>query len=123
MSTGYLRVMIEGIGPGEGQVLVALYADAEAWMQPDKAFRHRVLPWPNRDEGLSFEWLDCPPGVYACSLLMDRNRNFRMDCNLAGYPLEDFAFSNQAIGSLGPPSFETASFRHDGHTTLRLRLR
>lgn len=123
MFTGYLRVLIDGLRPGEGQVLVALYADAASWMQPDQAFRRAVLPWSADAGELRVEWLDCPAGIYACSLLMDRNGNFRMDCNLVGYPLEDFAFSNQAIGSVGPPGFEQASFVHDGATTVRLSLR
>ncbi len=31
-----------------------------------------------------------------------------MDKNLLGIPTEDYAFSNNALGKMGPPSFESA---------------
>ncbi len=69
------------------------------------------------------DWPDCPAGIYACCLLVDRNGNFKMDLNLAGFPMEDFAFSNPGRANFGPPSFERASFVHSLETTVPLSLR
>ena len=44
------------------------------------------------------------------SLNTDANENEKLDTNFLGIPKEQFGFSNDAKGSFGPPSFESASF-------------
>ncbi len=34
-----------------------------------------------------------------------------MDRNLIGMPVEPYAFSNDAVGNFGPPTFEQAKFK------------
>ena len=53
---------------------------------------------------------DLPPGTYSVALYHDENGNNKMDTNFIGIPKEGWAFSNNAKGSFGPPSFEKTSF-------------
>lgn len=53
---------------------------------------------------------DLPAGGYAFVVLHDANSNGKLDRNLLGVPTEDYAFSNDALGKMGPPSFEQARF-------------
>jgi uncharacterized protein (DUF2141 family) len=64
-------------------------------------------------------------GTYALAFLHDENSNGVLDRDLIGWPQEGFGFSNDASPGLGgPPSFDTASFRHEGgSTTLHLHAR
>ena len=53
---------------------------------------------------------DPAPGDYAFSVVHDANGNGRMDTNRMGRPTEAVAFSKDAQGFMGPPSFEAARF-------------
>jgi uncharacterized protein (DUF2141 family) len=57
---------------------------------------------------------DIPPGTYAIAVVHDENMNGKLDTNLLGIPTEGYAFSNDAKGLLGAPSFSAASFPYDG---------
>ena len=57
---------------------------------------------------------DIPPGTYAIAVVHDENMNGKLDTNLLGIPTEGYAFSNDAKGLFGPPSFSAASFPYDG---------
>ncbi|MCD2515482.1 DUF2141 domain-containing protein [Massilia sp. G4R7] len=49
---------------------------------------------------------DLPAGGYGIAVFHDANGNGKMDSNAMGIPVEDHAFSNNARGTMGPPSFE-----------------
>jgi len=58
---------------------------------------------------MQFEFL-LPEGKYAVVIVQDEDKNGELNKNFIGYPTEPYAFSNNAKGSLGPASFEDASF-------------
>lgn len=49
-------------------------------------------------------------GRYAVRVMQDRNGNGKLDTNFVGMPTEPYGFSNDAVGRLGPPAFDAASF-------------
>ena len=50
------------------------------------------------------------PGKYAVSVIHDANKSKDLDKNKLGIPKEGFGFSNNVMGSMGPPPFERAQF-------------
>jgi uncharacterized protein (DUF2141 family) len=46
------------------------------------------------------------PGKYAFRYFHDLNNNDKLDTNWIGIPNEGFGFSNNAMGTFGPPDFE-----------------
>jgi uncharacterized protein (DUF2141 family) len=67
---------------------------------------------------------DVRPGRYAFAFLHDENEDGALDRDWIGIPQEGFGFSNDAAPGLGPPSFESARFEHQGQsTTLTVRAR
>jgi uncharacterized protein (DUF2141 family) len=67
---------------------------------------------------------DVPAGDYGIALYHDANGNGKMDRNAMGLPAEDYAFSNNALGNMGPPSFEQARFPvPQAGTTVTVSLR
>ena len=59
------------------------------------------------------------PGKYAFKYFHDENKNENLDLNWIGIPKEGYGFSNNAKGTLGPPSFEKTIFVIKENTTLK----
>lgn len=60
------------------------------------------------------EFEGVPPGIYGISSYHDKNDNGKLDLGFMRIPKEDFAASNDARGSFGPPKFEDAKFTYEG---------
>jgi uncharacterized protein (DUF2141 family) len=65
---------------------------------------------------------EIPNGAYAISLFIDVNGNQEFDTNFLGLPKEQYGFSNNAMGTFGPPKFEPASFILDGYKKIKINL-
>jgi uncharacterized protein (DUF2141 family) len=115
-----LEVEVSGLASSEGQVMVALFSQAEGWLKkPLKAAAAKPLS----DGRAQLRFDDLPDGDYAISLFHDVNGNGRLDMNVMGMPTESFAFSNKAMGSFGPPTFEAARFSVKGSALQQFDLR
>jgi len=65
-----------------------------------------------------------PTGSWAVLSYQDENDNGKLDRNVLGIPKEPYAFSRDARGRFGPPSFEEAAFElrdEKAVTTIKLR--
>lgn len=103
---GDLTVTIQGLQRGSAQgasLHVALFS-ASGFLQ--KALVEQVAA--PAAEQLVFR--DLPAGRYAATAYLDLNGNQTLDRNLFGAPLEPTAISNDAVGRMGPPSFDAAAF-------------
>jgi uncharacterized protein (DUF2141 family)/cytochrome c-type biogenesis protein CcmH/NrfG len=108
-----LKVDILGLRSSDGQLRVALFDSEKTFLQnPFKAsaiaIEHSRGHW--QVKGL-------PPGPYALAVYHDRNNNGKLDSNRLGMPFEPYAFSNNARGIMGPPSFGDARFKVVGPQT------
>lgn len=61
-------------------------------------------------------------GIYVIGVYIDVNLKNKLDKNFVGIPKEPYAFSNNAEGFLGSPSFENASFVIAGDTSLSIDM-
>jgi uncharacterized protein (DUF2141 family) len=52
----------------------------------------------------------------------DENDNGKLDTNAFGLPTEGYGFSNDAQGTLGPPSYTQAAFDFDGKSDKAIRF-
>lgn len=67
---------------------------------------------------------DPAPGTYAVKVFHDVNDNGVLDTNWMGIPKEPYGFSNDAMGTFGPPSFQQASFKVGvGTNAVRIRMK
>jgi uncharacterized protein (DUF2141 family) len=65
-----------------------------------------------------------PAGSWAVLSYQDENDNGKLDRNVLGIPKEPYAFSRDARGRFGPPSFEDAAFElHDEKAVTTIKLR
>ena len=104
-----LTIDVQGIGVDQGEIQLALYDNASAWMK--KAVKFGRAPAKKGSVLLTIS--DIPQGEYAISMYHDENGNGKMDSNAIGIPIEPYAFSNDAMGSFGPPKFDQAKFKLD----------
>jgi uncharacterized protein (DUF2141 family) len=103
---GDLTIRVDDIKQAEGQVMVALYDSAGSFL------KHTVKAGavPAARGSTTVVFADVPAGEYVIALYHDANGNGKMDRNAMGIPTEDYAFSNNVVGMMGPPSFEQAKF-------------
>ncbi|MFN5370174.1 MAG: DUF2141 domain-containing protein [Bacteroidia bacterium] len=105
-----LVIEISGIRNSKGHVLIALFNQASGFPdQSDKAFRKLRIPANAGTIKASFD--DLPAGSYAFGVVHDENDNQKLDTGLFGIPKEGFVFSRNAMGTMGPPSFDNAAIK------------
>ena len=105
-TAGDLSITVDGVKDAQGQLMVALYDSAEGFLK--RSVKTGSAPAAGGSTTVVIK--DLPPGTYGFALFHDANGNGRMDKNLMGIPSEDYAFSNNALGNMGPPRFEQARF-------------
>jgi uncharacterized protein (DUF2141 family) len=108
------------VGVQQGAVMVALF-DSQGGYDGDRQLRGAMVDVAGGERVARFEGL--PPGDYAVKTFHDVNGDGRMNTNPFGMPTEPYAFSNNAVGNMGPASWERARFTVSGETRQTLTLR
>jgi len=105
-----LTIEINGLRNNIGQVLLE-YSN-------EKGVRIMGITKNLVDKKCIFVIKNLRPGKYAFKYFHDENKNENLDLNWIGIPKEGYGFSNNAKGTLGPPSFEKTIFVLMENTTL-----
>ena len=114
-----LTLEVHGIEKTEGYLYVAVYHTADSFMKrPFAAFRVEAT-----DTLLTIPCHGLPAGEYAISLFHDANENGQLDTGSFGIPVEQYGFSNDAEGVMGPPSYEKCRFLLQQETKMMIHLR
>ncbi|MDQ1920286.1 DUF2141 domain-containing protein [Massilia pseudoviolaceinigra] len=105
-SAADLTIRIDDVRSDDGTVMVALYDSAGSFLKkPVGGAGGKAVKGST-----TVTIKDLPAGHYAYAIYHDANANGKMDANMMGIPTEDFAFSNNALGKMGPPKFGDAMF-------------
>jgi len=105
-----------------GNLIVALYADEDSWLELEQAFRVRTHPADAETVHVSFDAI--PPGEYALQVIHDKNENGKFDMRWFPYPRpkEGAGVSNDHVRK-GKPHHREALFTVQGDTVaLYVRL-
>ena len=109
-------------GARTGMVMVALYDSASAFdggsARPVAA---TAVPASGNRVVAAFENL--PAGDYAVKAFHDVNGDGEMNTNPFGMPVEPYAFSNNAVGNMGPARWSAAHFAVSGETAQTISIR
>lgn len=108
------------VGVTTGTVMVALYDSASAY-DGGAPVRQAMVDVAGGETSAVFEGL--PAGDYAMKSFHDVDGDGAMDTNPFGMPTEPFAFSNNAIGNMGPASWDRARFAVDGVVVQTISLK
>jgi uncharacterized protein (DUF2141 family) len=117
-SAAEVLVEITQVGEAKGNILAAAYDKADHWL---KRTPH-LASAPAKAGSVTLTFPNLPEGDYAFSVVHDLNGNNRLDMNAVGMPIEPFAFSNDAVGHFGPPTFDAAKVRVTAGAKLVIKL-
>jgi len=122
---GTLHVVIEGIKTSKGQVKVGLEKTAAEFDQgPLHEARYRGETVVSKEGRIEVHFRDLPFGTYAIKSFHDEDDNGQLNTNFMGIPSEDYGFSNNVRGKMGPAKFEAARFDLDSsEKTITIRLK
>ncbi|MET0859136.1 MAG: DUF2141 domain-containing protein [Telluria sp.] len=101
-----LTIHIDDVKAAGGHLMVAVYNSAANFRKTAAGYASTAA----EKTGSTVVIKDLPAGEYAFAVYHDANSNGKLDTNLLGIPTEDYGFSNNALGKMGPPSFDQARF-------------
>ncbi len=110
-------------GARTGMVMIALYDSAATFNGSgagDRAVARTAIPASGRVVA-TFDNL--PAGDYAVKAFHDVNGDGEMNTNPFGMPTEPYAFSNNAVGNMGPARWDRAHFAVSGETAQTISIR
>jgi len=105
---GNIQIEIINLESSDGFVMIALFNSEESYNEEEKSYKNAKLKITEGKVQYMFE--DLPFGEYAIKLFHDENGNGKLDKGMFGIPTEDYAFSNNAKGSMGPADYSDAKF-------------
>lgn len=108
-------------GARTGMVMVALYDTAAAYDARSGAPVAATAVSASGRVVATFENL--PAGDYAVKAFHDINGDGEMNMNPFGLPTEPYAFSNNAVGNMGPARWSAAHFAVSGETAQTISIR
>lgn len=98
-------VLSVSVSSAKGRVLCGLY-ERNGWLKrPVKGSVASI-----RSNTATCQFADVKAGTYAVGAFQDENSNGRLDRSWTGFPREPWCLSRGPRGTLGPPSFDAASF-------------
>ena len=112
-----LYVKVKKVSSTEGKVSVTLFDTEQNWLK-----KGQTVQVDASDPEVVVKFDNVPSGVYAVSVMHDKNSNGKLDTMMFGIPTEAYGFSNNAKGHFGPASFEDSAFSIQAHTTIEINL-
>lgn len=109
-----LEIVVEN---GRGRVLCGVY-ERGGWLR--RPVRGAVASI--RGGTATCRFSDLRPGVYAAGGFQDENLNGKLDRRWTGMPAEPWCVTHESRGTIGPPSFSSASFAV-GSAPVHMRCR
>jgi uncharacterized protein (DUF2141 family) len=117
-----LKVTITNLRNNKGHVLISLFKDGVGYPdKPEKAFKKEKVSISNNAAALFFATL--PTGNYAIAILHDENDDQKMNTNFFGLPKEGYGFSNNVMGTFGPPGYNKARFSYTANISATISIK
>ncbi|MFM8241547.1 MAG: DUF2141 domain-containing protein [Crocinitomicaceae bacterium] len=113
-------INLSGMQNTNGKVNVALYNSSSTFNDPNQAYRELFLDCTGSTMTITLDSL--LQGEYAFAIFHDENNNQQIDQNLLSIPTEGFAFSNNAMGTFGPPNWTQSKFSVPASSTVNQNI-
>lgn len=114
-----LTVSISDLKNNTGSIRVALYNSDGTFLKT--AYKSVSSDIKNNKATVTFTGI--PTGEYGISTFHDENNNEVLDKNMVGIPSEDYAFSNEAKGFMGPPSYKATKFKVNKDSKIDIKFK
>ncbi|MFN3838894.1 MAG: DUF2141 domain-containing protein [Brevundimonas sp.] len=117
---GDLTIAFPSAAP-QGKIMVAVFNSAANYGGEGQPARYAVVDGAEGQVQVVFDNL--PDGDYAVRAFHDLNGDGKMNANPFGMPTEPYAFSNKAVGMMGPATWEQAKFAMVGAAVQSIDLK
>jgi len=109
--SGTIKVRVEGVQNGQGQVRIALEKNAKDF-DSGSFDMPKYLSRVEKAKGdtVSVTFPAVPYGTYAIKAFQDLDGDGKLKTGFMGSPEEPWGFSNDATGFMGPADFSDAKF-------------
>jgi uncharacterized protein (DUF2141 family) len=118
-ATSDLTITFE-TGRPSGRIMLALF-DSKTAYDANRPARAEAVPVGADGARVTLSGL--APGDYGFKAFHDLNGDGEMNTNPFGMPVEPYAFSNNAVGNMGPASWDRARFTVAGSTVQSIVIR
>jgi uncharacterized protein (DUF2141 family) len=117
-----IKIKFENLVSREGNLIIALFSSEKEFLEAP--FRNRVMELSSANSD-TVCFSDLPYGKYALAIIHDLDKNGELNTSIFGPPTEPYGFSNNALGFMSAPDFESASFEVKGDAMViqSIRLR
>lgn len=117
-----LKINIVNLRNNKGHLLLSIFKDGVGYPdKPEISFKRARLIITNKTA--SFDFTGLPTGNYAIAILHDENDDMKMNTNFFGLPKEGYGFSNNVMGTFGPPGYSKASFNYNTNTAATISIK
>jgi uncharacterized protein (DUF2141 family) len=117
---GKINLTVKNINSKEGGLInIAVYGK-EGFLKTGKELKNTSIKVTGTEVRASFS--DLPDGTYGIAVYHDENSDGKLNTNFIGIPKEPTGFSNDGVGKMGPPSFESVSFQVESGKTTDLTI-
>ncbi len=115
-------VNVSNVRSNNGHILLSLFNSDKGWPD-DLAVTLKQVIFPVKDNKAHYVFDNMPAGNYAIAIMFDENDNNEMDYSFLHLPKEGYGFSNNVMGTFGPPSFKEAAFIVIADTPVAIKLK
>ncbi|NBB23545.1 DUF2141 domain-containing protein [Porphyrobacter sp. SLTP] len=120
-NTTTLEINFVQIANPTGQIMLALFDSKEAYDSGAAPVTAIVVPVTGDTATAAIP--NVLHGRYGFKIVHDVNGDGAMNTNPFGMPIEPFAFSNNAVGNMGPATWEAAAFDIAGPAVQTIAFR
>lgn len=118
-----LTLNVTHVKNDQGLVRALLFKGGKGFPD-DEAIAFKSASVKIKDGKTEIDFGPVPEGTYALSVFHDSQNTGKLRTNALGIPRDDYGFSNDAMGTFGPPSFENAAFKVTaGKNNVSIKLR
>jgi uncharacterized protein (DUF2141 family) len=116
-----LEISFTNLAAPKGTIMLALFDSKESY--DCGAAPVRAIAIPVTGETATATIPSVLHGRYGFKIIHDVNGDGKMNTNPFGMPIEPFAFSNNAVGNMGPATWDSAAFDIAGPTAQTISFR
>ena len=114
-----LSIEIKGVNHSKkGEVRIGIFNE-KGFLDNTKVITGKIVKVSSSTININF---DLPDGTYAVAVIHDIDKNGKLSTNMFGYPTEPYAFSRNAKGNFGPPTFKDASIQLNSDKKISISL-
>lgn len=114
-----LSIEINGVNYSKkGEVRIGIFNE-KGFLDNTKVITGKIVKVSSSTININF---DLPDGTYAVAVIHDIDKNGKLSTNMFGYPTEPYAFSRNAKGNFGPPTFKDASIQLNSDKKISISL-